>query len=90
MIIVSKIFKNDLLKNKFMRCLLCFRLFKANGRGRAFGPKCNVGDKVGCGVKFDQMREEDAAKQVVPVFFTRNGKEVSLATMPAKCHPQNR
>ena len=34
---------------------------------------------MGCGVKFDQMRDEDAAKQMVPVFFTRNGKEVIWA-----------
>jgi hypothetical protein len=58
------------------------KLFKANGMGRAFGPKCRAGDKVGCGVKFEQVREEDAAKQMVPVFFTRNGKEVGTVMAP--------
>ena len=54
------------------------RLFKSNGRGRKFGEKCKAGDRVGCGVKFEQVFEDGTPRQMVPVFFTRNGKEVSL------------
>ena len=34
-----------------------FRLFKSNGRGRKFGEKCKSGDRVGCGIKFEQVFE---------------------------------
>lgn len=59
-------------------CLVVFcRLYKANGRGRAFGTPCEVGDRVGCGIKFEQLlQDEEAFRHVVPVFFTKNGKEV--------------
>ncbi len=41
-----------------------------------FGAKCNAGDRVGCGIKFEQVYEDSSPKQMVPVFFTKNGKEV--------------
>ena len=59
-------------------CGCACRLFKSNGRGRKFGEKCKNGDRVGCGIKFDQVLEGGVPCQMVPVFFTRNGKEVSL------------
>ncbi|XP_064634542.1 SPRY domain-containing protein 3-like isoform X2 [Lineus longissimus] len=62
------------------------KLFKSNGHGRPFGSKCHSGDIVGCGIKFDQAFEGDDERQrrLVPVFFTRNGREVGtvLAPMP--------
>jgi len=30
------------------------KLFKCNGQGRPFGAKGKVGDRIGCGIKFDQ------------------------------------
>ena len=32
------------------------KLFKANGRGRPFSQPCEAGDKIGCGIKFEQVR----------------------------------
>ncbi|KAK2144810.1 hypothetical protein LSH36_729g02038 [Paralvinella palmiformis] len=48
------------------------KLFKSSGAGRPFGPKCCVGDRIGCGVKFEQAKNDS----IVPVFFTRNGREI--------------
>jgi len=31
------------------------KLFKCNGQGRSFGVKCKSGDRIGCGIKFDQV-----------------------------------
>ncbi|XP_077978116.1 SPRY domain-containing protein 3-like [Glandiceps talaboti] len=66
------------------------KLFKPNGHGRdghgrPFGPKCHSGDKIGCGIKFDQIEYEEGIRQQVPVFFTRNGKELGtmMTPMPA-------
>ncbi len=61
--------------HNYFSCFYC-RLFKSNGRGRMFGAKCNSGDRVGCGIKFEQVYDDSSPKQMVPVFFTRNGKEV--------------
>jgi len=35
------------------------KLFKCNGQGRPFGSKCKAGDRIGCGIKFDQAVFED-------------------------------
>jgi len=54
-----------------------FRVFKSNAHGRPFGPKCIIGDKIGCRVNFDQIQNDDAGgPSTVPVSFTKNGKEV--------------
>ena len=37
--------------------------------------RCQAGDRVGCGVKFEAVAKGLQAS-MVPVFFTRNGKEV--------------
>ncbi|XP_013390022.1 SPRY domain-containing protein 3 isoform X2 [Lingula anatina] len=58
------------------------KLFKANGSGRSFGPKCCIGDRMGCGIKFDQIQREDNPRHLVPVFFTRNGKEIGTLSVP--------
>ncbi|KAL4224836.1 hypothetical protein ACF0H5_015532 [Mactra antiquata] len=59
------------------------QLFKASGFGRPFGPKCNIGDKMGCGIKFKRHEEErPQPEQAVQVFFTRNGQEVGTVTVP--------
>jgi len=52
------------------------RLFKSNGHGRVFGPKCSAGDRIGVGATFEQIRDEDPTKPTLPVFFTINGKEI--------------
>ena len=51
------------------------KLYKGRPRGQPFGPKCNIGDKVGCGVKFDAISKNPGLSAgMVPVFFTKNGK----------------
>ncbi|CAH1785723.1 unnamed protein product [Owenia fusiformis] len=58
------------------------KLFKSNGHGRPYGGKFQAGDRVGCGVKFEQMQvEHGKPRQMVPVFFTRNGKELGTVLM---------
>ena len=37
--------------------------------------RCQAGDRIGCGVKFEAVAKGLQAS-MVPVFFTRNGKEV--------------
>ncbi|KAL5006891.1 hypothetical protein ScPMuIL_015697 [Solemya velum] len=53
----------------------------ACGMGNAFGPKCNLGDKMGCGIRF-QTTESGGPAQSVRVFFTRNGKEIGTVMVP--------
>uniref|UniRef100_T1IP15 B30.2/SPRY domain-containing protein n=1 Tax=Strigamia maritima TaxID=126957 RepID=T1IP15_STRMM len=52
------------------------RLYKGHQRGSAFGPKCETGDRMGCGVKFDQVVSHEYDRPLLPIFFTRNGKEM--------------
>ncbi len=44
------------------------RLYHAKGHGTDYGPKCNVGDRMGCGVNFSSE-----GSGYVDVFFTKNG-----------------
>ena len=48
------------------------RMFYQDGYGKAFGPLCTNGDRMGCGVDF----ESEDASGCVNVFFTKNGKQV--------------
>ena len=53
------------------------RLYKGKAEhGRPFGQPCDAGDRIGCGIKFEQVTDDFALQHVVPVFFTRNGVEV--------------
>jgi hypothetical protein len=63
------------------------RLYKGRPRGQPFGPRCQAGDRVGCGVKFDAVARKAGGLQasMVPVFFTRNGKELGTQLVP--CPP---
>lgn len=66
---------------KVIKIHFCFfsRLYKANGFGKPFGPKSQVGDRIGCGIKFPKLsadQENPAAQNMAKVFFTHNGKEV--------------
>lgn len=47
------------------------RLYKSQGFGTPFGPRCSTGDRMGCGIRFSQGHSQSAL-----VFFTRNGKEI--------------
>ncbi|KAJ8403998.1 hypothetical protein AAFF_G00343480 [Aldrovandia affinis] len=47
------------------------KLYNGNTVGQQFGPKCNRGDRIGCGIYFESF---DAG--LTTVFFTKNGKEV--------------
>ena len=52
------------------------RLFHQNGFGKAFGPHCTSGDRMGCGIDFDV----DGGLNYVNVFFTKNGKQIGAPT----------
>ncbi|KAJ8258987.1 hypothetical protein COCON_G00179990 [Conger conger] len=54
------------------------KLYNGNTMGQQFGPKCNRGDKIGCGIYQDSF---DAG--LTTVFFTKNGKEVGSVVVPA-------
>lgn len=59
------------------------RLYKSQGLGNQFGPRCSTGDRMGCGIHFSQG--QDAL-----VFFTRNGKEIGKSKVkipPGGFHP---
>jgi len=60
------------------------KLYKGRPRGQPFGPRCQPGDRIGCGVKFEAVAKGLQAS-MVPVFFTRNGKEVGTQLIP--CPP---
>lgn len=57
------------------------RLYKGCGLGRPFGSKCLSGDRMGCGIKFDQ-NDASGMRLLVKVFFTRNGEEIGTVVMP--------
>ena len=60
------------------------KLYKGRPRGQPFGPKCQVGDRVGCGVKFDAVAKNSGlSASMVPVFFTKNGKEIGTQLIPS-------
>jgi len=63
------------------------RLYKGRPRGQPFGARCSTGDRVGCGVKFDAVAKNPAPlhASLVPVFFTKNGKELGTQLIP--CPP---
>ena len=48
-------------------------LYKEQGHGKPFGPKCEQGDVMGCGVILDPS---DSSNDKCTVFFTRNGERV--------------
>ena len=48
------------------------KLYHESGMGRAFGPRCTTGDRMGCGVTFDTGLD----RGMVEVFFTKNGNQV--------------
>lgn len=50
-------------------CLL--RLYNGDRVGQRFGPKCSRGDRIGCGI-----RSENVEAGITTVFFTKNSKEV--------------
>ena len=62
---------NDLYEG----CLLC-RLRAGSGVGQEVGPPWVVGDIVGCGIKFEEMKHDGLGRTRVQVFFTRNGRKV--------------
>ncbi|XP_069697406.1 SPRY domain-containing protein 3-like isoform X1 [Periplaneta americana] len=62
------------------------RLYKEGSRGTQLCTRCECGDRIGCGIKFDQVSEGrgDSFSTVVPVYFVRNGKELgtTLISLP--------
>ncbi|XP_027000680.1 SPRY domain-containing protein 3 isoform X2 [Tachysurus fulvidraco] len=47
------------------------KLYNGNPVGQQFGPKCNRGDRIGCGIYADTFNAG-----LTTVFFTKNGKEL--------------
>uniref|UniRef100_A0AAV2M0U3 B30.2/SPRY domain-containing protein n=1 Tax=Knipowitschia caucasica TaxID=637954 RepID=A0AAV2M0U3_KNICA len=47
------------------------KLYNGNPVGQQFGPKCSHGDRIGCGINFDNIKNG-----IGTVFFTKNGKEM--------------
>ncbi|CAM6053563.1 unnamed protein product [Sphagnum tenellum] len=54
-------------------------LYRGRPRGQPFGPACDVGDRIGCGVRPTASAAADGQK--VNVFFTRNGKEIGSSSL---------
>ncbi|XP_052338396.1 SPRY domain-containing protein 3 isoform X2 [Oncorhynchus keta] len=54
------------------------KLYDGNPVGQQFGPKCNRGDTIGCGIYCDTIEAG-----LTTVFFTKNGKEVGSLVFPA-------
>lgn len=52
------------------------RLANGGGKAVAFGPKVKPGDRIGCGIRFEKGSLESSDGSFVPIFFTRNGKEI--------------
>uniref|UniRef100_A0A3P8XP19 B30.2/SPRY domain-containing protein n=1 Tax=Esox lucius TaxID=8010 RepID=A0A3P8XP19_ESOLU len=50
------------------------KLYNGNTVGQQFGPKCNQGDRIGCGIHCEAG--------LTTVFFTKNGKEVGSVAIP--------
>jgi len=48
------------------------KLYHESGAGRRFGPTCKTGDRMGCGIDFDQGFSDGFCY----VFFTKNGEQV--------------
>jgi len=59
-------------------------VFVGRPRGVAFGPVCDVGDRVGCGVRWTQPPSSGKSQGLV--YFTKNGREVGppLGVLPAE------
>nr|XP_015199721.1 PREDICTED: SPRY domain-containing protein 3 isoform X2 [Lepisosteus oculatus] len=53
------------------------KLYNGNTVGQQFGPKCNRGDRIGCGIYLDSFEAG-----LTTVFFTKNGKEVGSVVVP--------
>ncbi|XP_038867710.1 SPRY domain-containing protein 3-like isoform X2 [Salvelinus namaycush] len=53
------------------------KLYNGNTVGQQFGPKCNRGDRIGCGIYLESL--EDGRTTVL---FTKNGKEVGTVVVP--------
>ena len=61
-------------------------LYRGRPRGQPFGPRCEYGDRVACGI-----RNHSSASGLVNIYFTRNGKEIgnniTLAVPPGGFYP---
>ncbi|XP_054716959.1 SPRY domain-containing protein 3-like [Uloborus diversus] len=53
------------------------RLYRDADKGMEFGPKCDSGDRMGCGIIYDTPSQNN--KRYAFVFFTKNGKAVGAS-----------
>ncbi|XP_045183234.2 SPRY domain-containing protein 3-like isoform X2 [Mercenaria mercenaria] len=53
-------------------------LYNETGTGKKFGPKCNVGDRIGCGITWISMSDWLG----YDVVFTRNGRKIGERSLP--------
>merc|ERR1719211_493618 len=91
--IVSRLFSFDVdkwpgrTKNSYAFCPGDGFLFRGKDVGAPFGPRADVGDKVGCGIKFTPT--QSGGKNSFPVggassgqlFFTHNSKEIGSVSV---------
>lgn len=59
------------------------KIYKGRPRGQPNGKIYHTGDRVGCGIKFENTSGFNGS--LVPVFFTKNGKEICTQVVP--CPP---
>lgn len=59
------------------------RLYKEGSRGGQLCTRCECGDRIGCGIRFDQLPEGpgDPFSMTVSVYFVRNGKELGATSV---------
>ncbi|XP_065190336.1 uncharacterized protein LOC135821201 [Sycon ciliatum] len=57
-------------------------VFERNGQGRAFGPLCQQGDFMGCGMEFEPMSNDGVARPKC-LFFTRNHQVIGYTNCPS-------
>ncbi|XP_055725193.1 SPRY domain-containing protein 3-like isoform X2 [Salvelinus fontinalis] len=66
------------LQGRYPKETATLRLYNGNTIGQQFGPKCNRGDRIGCGIYLEAFEDGQTT-----VFFTKNGKELGTVVVPA-------
>lgn len=83
--VVSRLFPMDTLPGRLVDsyafCPGDGFLFRGREVGSPFGPRAEVGDKIGCGLKFASLQlqfKNPFSSPTVQLFFTHNGKEMGM------------
>ncbi|XP_032801009.1 SPRY domain-containing protein 3 isoform X1 [Petromyzon marinus] len=57
-------------------------LYRGQAVGQQFGPRCEAGDRIGCGIRTTTVDGRGVAYGVAHIFFTRNGTELGSLSVP--------